>query len=235
MCTLSVISLGDSAGYRVVINRDEERTRPAAIAPMWREVDGVRAIWPTDPVGGGTWVAASERGVVLAILNRNLEPRPVLPPGLRSRGTIIPECIAASGRDDYLRRISKLDVAAFAPFRLVACLPTVSEDGCEVIETIWDRRGLVIRPCVAPPMCYVSSGLGDSIAADRTVLFKQTVALGNMSAFEQDAFHEHAWPGRGAESVMMSRADARTISVTTIDVPRLELGWTPTMTYRSIG
>src|SRR5438045_8012571 len=94
MCTLSVISVPQARwprgpiGLRVVVSRDEQRERPAALAPRWRPLDqshGLpgprRAIWPTDPRGGGTWIAAAESGLVLSILNLNLEPEPILPPG----------------------------------------------------------------------------------------------------------------------------------------------------------
>jgi hypothetical protein len=40
------------------------------------------------------------------------------------------------------------------------------------------------------------------------------------TARAQDAFHAHRWEGRGAESVDMAREDARTVSVTTVEV-----GW----------
>jgi hypothetical protein len=37
-------------------------------------------------------------------------------------------------------------------------------------------------------------------------------------AVAQDAFHHHQWPGRGELSVLMSRADARTVSITTVEI-----------------
>jgi hypothetical protein len=66
------------------------------------------------------------------------------------------------------------------------------------------------------PVCWASSGLGDSVVADRLPLFASMVE-GTPTAAAQDAYHRHAWAGRGAASVWMSRADARTVSVTVVE------------------
>src|SRR5690348_2899943 len=100
MCTLSIIQVPAPSGrgtpsLRIVCNRDESRSRPPASPPRWRAAegaDGVRAIWPMDMEGGGTWLGASDRGLVLSLLNLNQEPRFDARgvPGLRSRGLVVP-------------------------------------------------------------------------------------------------------------------------------------------------
>lgn len=249
MCTLSVIPLGHAAlphlageaGFRVVVNRDEQRDRPAALQPRWRaagEGDG-RAIWPIDPRGGGTWVAASERGLVLALLNVNLEPAPTLPRGMHSRGEIIPRLIDSEGAAEAVSRLSGFDLDRFAPFRVVAVGPDRAgrdwNGGMVVQEARWDRARLVTRALPAGAACFVSSGLGDSRVTPRLELFRELVAAAPVAA-RQDAFHDHAWAGRESTSVMMSREDARTVSVTAVEIrPRTGASRVQVrMTYRPV-
>ena len=65
------------AGYTLLFNRDELRTRGPEIAPSETRTDsGVRYVAPTDSDAGGTWIAANEHGVSVALLN-----------GVESRGS----------------------------------------------------------------------------------------------------------------------------------------------------
>lgn len=239
MCTLSVIPLrrGTSApGLRLVINRDEAEVRAAAVQPRWFDLDpGVRApssptaikadlacpvphatrgIWPVDPVGGGTWVAANERGVAFAMLNKNMDPKPALPTGLRSRGTIIPAIAHVARVPDGVALLRAMDVQRFAPFRLVVS----AAEPCGVRGAVcgWDRRELIVEEFAAP-LCLASSGLGDHLVQERLPLFDEVVRTA-ASAAAQDAFHGHSWVNRPERSVLMRRPGYRTVSVTTVEV-----------------
>lgn len=230
MCTVTIIELGHHAtphlaglsGFRVVVNRDEQRDRLAAMSPRWRPVgdEARRAIWPIDPKGGGTWVGASESGLVLCLLNRNLEPAPELPGGLLSRGVIIPRLISSDSPEEALARLAEFDLDRFAPFRLVLAAPRRptrhGHTGVSVREAVWDRDELSTRAAGPVPACFVSSGLGDSLVECRHDLFASLLASPTPHA--QDAFHRHAWQGREHVSVMMARDDARTVSVTSVEV-----------------
>jgi hypothetical protein len=219
MCTLSIIPT--RGGYRVVVNRDEQRSRAAGQGPAWRTLQegdgkGVRVLWPTDPVGGGTWVAASERGLTIALLNFNLEPAPELPADLISRGSVIPALITARDGDSALDRLAAMDLHRLAPFRLVAMGPTAS--GILAQEARWDRRELVLLDPVRVPACFASSGLGDSLVRPRLELFHEMGHVAGLTPAMQDAFHRHSWPGRRHISVLMFREAARTVSITTMEV-----------------
>jgi hypothetical protein len=231
MCTLSVIQVGRSGaprlagevGFRVVMNRDEQRDRPAALQPRWRWVgdDGRRAIWPIDPKGGGTWIGADDRGLVLCLLNLNLEPAPRLPEVLESRGAIIPRLMRAGDAAGALEVLAGLDHSRFAPFRLAIVEPTrrgrAWDEGASILVARWDRHTLTVLPPAEAPACLVSSGLGDSRVASRLDLFEDMLGQGG-DPESQDAFHRHKWDDRPEASVLMSRDDARTVSITTVDV-----------------
>ncbi|HED54311.1 MAG TPA: hypothetical protein ENJ00_08945 [Phycisphaerales bacterium] len=221
MCTVTVINTakaGGDVGYRLVENRDEQHDRARSEPPIWRPLETGRAIWPTDPVGGGTWIAAAETGLALAILNRNLEPMPDLPGDLLSRGTIIPTLIGSADVESVVDGVSEMDLARFAPFRLLA-VDMAGEDASlpRIVVLEWDLRDLIIETHLDGPVCLASSGLGDSVVEPRVPLFESMVVEPGLRVERQDAFHAHEWADRPEVSVMMRRADARTVSVTTVE------------------
>ncbi len=236
MCTLSVISL-DGGGYRVVMNRDEERTRSRSVDPEWREAGEVRAIWPVDPDSGGTWIAAAETGLTLALVNRFLEPMPELPADLVSRGVIIPRLIDAHGIEEVVDRLSEMEIERHAPFRLLAVDLVMSEEAGEItpriVEMDWDRRELAVETHLSGPVCLVSSGLGDSRVLPRLDLFRSMVVERGLTGEAQDAFHAHTGGDDPAASVMLSRELAWTESVTVIEC-RPDADEPVSMRYRRI-
>jgi len=220
MCTVSIIPLAD--GFRLIVNRDEERDRPPARPPAWRDVPAdpaARAIWPTDPLGGGTWIGASHTGLVLAVLNVN-PPGTARMPGVeraQSRGTIIPSLIHAPSAEAAAGRFASMDHTRFPPVRLVAVQANRDPRGVVIWECWWDGAALAEPRTHPAPACFVSSGLGDACVQVRLPLFQAMVST-SPTPDAQDAFHAHHWPDRPELSVLMCRAGARTISRTTVEV-----------------
>jgi hypothetical protein len=223
MCTVTVIPLfgpgggrcGTRAGFRLVINRDELRTRPIATRPSVATLsNGLRGAWPVDPAGGGTWVGVGAHGLVMATMNVNPTPKPSLPPAkeLISRGTLIPMMLDADSAHAAVSRLAGVDTARMPPFRVVAV------DGRDVIEASWNREELnvTLRPLQA--CCFASSGLGDVRAEPRLGLFDAWMGERGVSPAAQDAFHTHQWADRPEVSVRMCRSDARTVSTTSVRV-----------------
>lgn len=217
MCTLSVIRprAGDDARapvVHIVVNRDERRSRQTALPPAVCEVDGVQVVMPIDPDGGGTWIAATDRGLVFAVLNGSATsdtspevPRP-------SRGLLIPALISSRSIDDVWDRLSTIDGGAHRPWRLVvatsAALLEVEPRGSD----LWRRLGPL-----PDRFMVTSSSLDEARArAMRQELFHEIVAAPDVSA--QRRFHEHQWPDRPELGVVMERADARTVSRTSVSI-----------------
>lgn len=234
MCTVSLIAVqAPSPGLRIVCNRDELRTRPPASPPRWHTLPsggsgaGERGLWPTDTKAGGTWLGASERGLVLALLNYNPKhglPTPLFPPR-QSRGLIIPSLITSKNVAEVARTLSRMDFSLFPGFRLLAIDPpkTSTPDNPNsiypaVLEATWNGRELGTTKLPPGPMCFASSGLGDHRALPRLDVFKRLVLEGGRTAEAQDEFHAHTWPAQPEISVMMSREDARTVSITTVHI-----------------
>lgn len=213
MCTVTVIPTAD--GVRLACNRDELRSRPAALPPALATFGPQRALLPVDPVSGGTWIAVSDAGLIVALLNRNAgttRQRNTAP--RRSRGAIIPALLRCGSLQEALEQALALEAAAFAPFRLVLVdrrvLAEVVSDGAAVHQPVQPAA-------LAAPRLFTSSGLGDElVAGPRAALFVALFTDAARWAAAQDAFHRHQWPESPHLSVRMSRAEARTVSHTCI-------------------
>lgn len=216
------------------MNRDEDRSRAAEGPPAWRDLpNGLRAIWPTDTLAGGTWIAARPTkhkdahgprvpALVVAITNLNPDPPPALPPKsqLLTRGKIIPKVIGSASAEAALGLASTLDFDRHAPFRLVAVDAEDSPVGDErprVLTLAWDGRQVIRTRCPDGPACFPSSGLGDAKVHVRIPLFDELVSA-SPGPVAQDRFHRHRWAERPELSVLMAREDARTLSITTVEV-----------------
>lgn len=220
MCTVSIIPLADHAatgGCRIVCNRDEQRSRPAALPPQRRRFGNHEAILPIDPESDGTWVAATDGGLVLTLLNVNDPDAPREPDGASrtSRGRVIPSLLGVSSVDETFRAALAIDASMYDPFRLLI----VSPGGC--IEVVSDGRRVRCGRAMLgdSPAVFSSSGLGDGmVVAPRRALFDELCDRAPTLDAAQEAFHKHRWSNRTHLSVMMSRADARTVSRTAIDL-----------------
>lgn len=239
MCTLTVVPVTgtasgggaavDARGFRLAFNRDELRTRAKALPPRITECEGGRAVMPIDPQGGGTWIAAGDTGIVLALLNVNPSSagRPSSKPsGMQrsSRGLIIPHLLELDDRQAMVRAACELRANEYAPFRLVIV------DEREVDEIRSDGRSITATTTAygRRPAFFTSSGLGDALVeGPRRALFDEAFTNSSNWLEEQRRFHRHVWPDRRHVSVCMSREDALTVSHTAVEVSER----TVTMTY----
>jgi hypothetical protein len=183
---------------------------------------------PIDPESGGTWIAVNDAGVVFALLNANPEsPASKIPAPRRSRGTIISALADSASAVGALAKALTLPFADVRPFRLLLV------DEHHFIEC-WPHRGRLRRrrTDLLRATMRTSSGLGDALVQrPRRGLFRAFFDDPSDPVVAQDAFHAHHWPGRGAVSVHMCRANARTVSRTTVEVREREVR----LAYRATG
>jgi hypothetical protein len=213
MCTLTLLPLEDEHGrcLRIAFNRDESRLRPTAIPPHRLHFGERTALMPVDPASGGTWIAASDAGIALSVMNINPGDR-LDGASTQSRGKIIPSLLHCTSVDEMLAKLSDLSAVAFAPFRLLIA----SLEGLAVVEHHGKGGQILSRPPLSSPLMFTSSGLGDSLVeGPRRDLF-ESMLLPHPAPRNQDAFHRHTWPDRPHLSICMARPDARTVSHTVI-------------------
>lgn len=214
MCTVSIIRLGDDL-IRLACNRDEQLSRPLALPPRIVRINGQLAVMPIDPTGGGTWIAANEAGVMMALLNRNSIDVQQAPAGLMSRGRIIPILIGCSSAEEAIASASKLDARAYGPFRMALI---DRYDRAQVISDGFEVRVMKLNP-TANAVLFTSSGLGDDLVeGPRRALFDVMMRDQGMNSDTQDRYHRHRWPEREHLSLCMRRSDAKTVSHSIIEL-----------------
>jgi len=204
---------------RVVFNRDERRHRLPGLPPRVVVTGHRRALMPIDADAGGSWIAVNDVGLVVALLNLTATSGEHMPERTaqvprRSRGHIVPALAAGGTIDDARRIMDATDVAAYEPFRAVALHRQ------HWFEARWTgHRFQTQRGPIGRPLIWTSSSLGDEIVSGpRQALFDRLFADRPLTADVQDAFHHHTWNDRPDVSVRMSREDASTVSITTIDL-----------------
>jgi uncharacterized protein with NRDE domain len=207
MCTVSVVPT--ASGFRLMCNRDEQTTRPAALPPRTQRVGSVTATFPTDPQSGGTWIAVTDAGLALALLNRRFSG--VDDPDLRSvrsRGGIIPQLIGARSLADVRRKLKRLRPQSYQGFQLVAIHRRQRLVGTSDGSTLE-----LSMAGIDSPVMFTSSSLGDRDAERvRRPIFESLVCRGRDALDGQRQFHDHRWPDCPSFSVRMKRADAYTVS-----------------------
>ncbi|MGE0638886.1 MAG: NRDE family protein [Thermoanaerobaculia bacterium] len=225
MCTASWLAAGDE--FHFLFNRDERRTRARGLPPRRGNAGATAFVAPIDAEAGGTWIAVSGCGLLLALLNRtanspaDAEPRP----GSVSRGTLIPSLVDAADANAVFARLAATDLHALAPFRLVV------RDGQSgaIATATWNRSSLERRQLDPQSGLLCSSSLGDRRVTDaRTPIWERLRSDGTPLTLEKlRSFERSHEPAPSAESVCMHRDDAETVSQTEIRIdPR-----TVTMRY----
>ncbi len=216
MCTTSWVYQDD--GYDLFFNRDELLTRGAGIPPERFVSRGVRFIAPRDRDAGGTWIAVNENGVTLAIMNYFARDASVdgggAPfPVARSRGEIIPACIAEPTADAVDTRLTLLDPRRwYRPFVLLRVAP----DGEAVT---WTFDGDAIHRRTAHPPVVTSGYRPEEVARRRRARYRELERLrGGISPEVLEEYHRSTDPERTELGVAVEREDAATVSMSHVQV-----------------
>jgi hypothetical protein len=89
MCTVTFIP--KTGGYILTSTRDEHFTRRKAKLPVNYPVHGKKVFFPKDMHAGGTWIASSEDGITICLLNGAFMAHKPSPPYRQSRGLMLLE------------------------------------------------------------------------------------------------------------------------------------------------
>lgn len=142
MCTLTFFPRGEQ-GFILTSNRDEIFSREPSELPTVHDIQGKKLLFPRDPQGGGTWIAASEDGRVACLLNGAFGRHKRNPPYRMSRGIVMLEQFLYNGPciffEDY-------NLKGIEPFTLVI-LDQQPERNITIIK--WDGKDRYISPANA--------------------------------------------------------------------------------------
>ncbi len=227
MCTVVFLAREDG-GYVLAGNRDELDSRAPALPPRRHVVDGLEVAHPTDPDGGGTWIATNAAGLTLTLLNAYQDIarwRPVLP--LVSRGTVVASLMASRRVDEVVAALQRDDADALAwpriaPFLLIAAEPGSTSEPARAAKLHWSGDALTVTPWAAPKMLVASSlePLHVRPVRERALEPLLSTPIGSTSADSvHQAFADHT-PQRGAASLCMHGPIGGTVSHTYVEVDR---------------
>ncbi len=242
MCTISFVP--KLRGFYLAMNRDEKFTRSTALPPAIVDLADRRAIFPREPEGG-TWIAANDAGVCLALVNwHRIERQPVR--SIASRGQVVRALAAKSSDEEIAAGLAALPLRQLRPFRLIAIIPSEQK----VTEWRWDLQRLTRRNHEWRPQHWFSSGFDERKAERvRAGVCASFVAGGvdpgkretsprrkqagvNAAGYSLNALrrlHRSHSPERGPFSICMHRPDAATVSYTEVAVSKRRA----TMRYKS--
>ena len=223
MCTISFVP--NLRGFYLAMNRDEKFTRSTALPPAIVDLADRRAIFPCEPQGG-TWIAANDAGVCLALINwHRIERQPVR--SIASRGQVVKALAAKSSDKEIAAGLAALPLRRLLPFRLIAIIPSEKK----VIEWRWDRDHLSTHKHAWVRRHWFSSGLDEPKAErERGRICKaaqRQKSEGHLDWLRR--LHRSHSPERGPFSICMHRPDAATVSYTEVAVSKRRA----TMRYKS--
>ncbi len=206
MCTISF--LPTRHGFLLAMNRDEQISRPRALAPR-RHWTGTRASLYPSEAGGGTWVGVSDVGLSLALVNWYAKPQRDRALCV-SRGIIIPHLLAAEGLAELAAMFADLPLANINPFRLIA----VSAKERQLREWRWDGKRLTSSRFGWTRRHWFSSGYDEALTNKMRAAVAGTFAKWTPAGLRK--LHQSHLPDEGPFSICMHRMDARTVSYTEI-------------------
>jgi hypothetical protein len=212
MCTISIVTY--AGGLRLMSNRDERLDRAIAREPRVVALRERLAAMPCDPAGGGSWIGVNNAGLMAAVLNRYQMPVRGSGAGSTSRGALVPAALACDSIEGALAALRGLDAARFPPFRLV-----LAQAGAIALVAGDTRETTCAVSRLSGPCMFTASSLGDFLVdGPRRRLFDWLMTDPAAQLRGQALFHRHQWIDKREISVVMRRADAATVSRTTVDV-----------------
>lgn len=198
MCTLSCAYT--ESGYELWFNRDESRFRLESTSPRQYS----NGIWSVDGNSGGTWLGVNQYGVSLALLNGYCGNTSV---NNRSRGEIIPLLLKSRTCDDVASVLHQIPLDVFNSFYLWA----ISKQA--IYLWLWDGHQLMVLDGTKQFMT-TSSFEPDLIVPFREQRYQQLKENHGWQPY----LHYDLYGPASAYSFLMSRPDAKTVSISRICV-----------------
>lgn len=206
MCTLSLMPA--RGGFHLLMNRDEQRSRPLAQPPRLHPCGKLRALYPSEQ-GGGTWIGVNDAGLCAALLNWYARPVLIDRPAF-SRGLIIPTLLGASSNEEAVLFLRSLPLDKLAPFRLFLF------HAGETKGSMLSSDGVNLDECDLPweQSHWFSSGHDEAeasrIRGETAVRAAAEADAGTLPWLQR--LHRSHDPEKGPYSLCMHREDACTVS-----------------------
>lgn len=218
MCTVTY--LPTSEGFILTQNRDESTDRPSAQFPVQQSRNNHQLLFPRDPTGGGTWLAASSQPKIVSLMNGAFVNHERKPPYRMSRGQVVLDAFAYAEAEAFAE---KYQFGGIEPFTLL----WFTLDKIE--ELRWNgERYFLANYTNDQPHIWSSVTLYDPDAeVIRDGWFERWLEK-NPELDESDVLEFHQQRRKGEEhiSVNMCREGLQTVSISKVVVSAKSIGFT---------
>ena len=218
MCTVSWIR--ENNNYQVFFNRDELRVRGKEISPHIQSIKGVQVLAPLDTDVQGTWCGVNDLGITLCLLNLYPKTFKIEARDYYSRGLLLKHLLSLGSIKVIEEYLVIKHLKDSKPFRILY----FDLDGTMVLWC-WDGSHLskIMDDYVQCPLTS-SSYEEDAIIKLRKEYFERM--LHTEKGITEDfliSYHRSQYPYPSAQSVCMSRKDAKTFSFSRVQVSRTDI------------
>ena len=216
MCTVSYVPLDN--GFILTSNRDELSGRLTSLPPdFYLTENGLSLYYPKDPVGAGSWMAASEDERVVCLLNGAFHTHKHQPPYDRSRGLIVLEAFQYETPFDFYQGVNLKDVEPFTMIFVWAGL---------LVEFRWNGKEKHFLSLPNQPYLWASSTLysDDVLALKRSWLTEYLQTNPEPAQEMMMNFHEHGGISDPINGMLIKRSNGlQTLSITSIQLAAHEV------------
>jgi len=184
MCTLTFIP---SSTKEVIItsNRDEHISRGDSAFPVSVAKKQGEVYFPQDPKAGGTWLAASSKGLVAVLLNGAFEKHKHQPPYRLSRGILVLDSFDYKSINEFR---TAYDFTNIEPFTLVQ----FDTHQNHILELRWDGENQFFTPLeYDQPHIWSSATLySQEIRTERNRWFSEWIENSDLNPEKMLVFHK---------------------------------------------
>lgn len=212
MCTVTYISKKN--GYILTSNRDEIASRGRTEFPVQANINGSNVYFPQDPKAGGTWIATSNSGKMVCLLNGAFVRHHHQPPYRLSRGKMVLDIFNFSNFQHF---ISEYDLDNIEPFTLILVEQHLNDISLQ--ELRWDGEKKY-NSLLNPEENHIWSSAPlytPEVRKNREQLFANWIKQNGKSDQSLLDFHKHGGTVNTGNRIFMERTfGPETVSTTQV-------------------
>lgn len=215
MCTVSFLPLSKNE-FLLTSNRDEDIARATALPINAYAIKEQTVFYPKDPKANGTWIAHSEKGFTLCLLNGAFKQHSVKSNYKKSRGLVLLDFF---NYNSINRFTNEYDFNNIEPFTLIIVKSCEINNSILLYELKWDEFATSLKQ-IDSSMPHIWSSVTlytESVMKNREQWFNDWLNKNpNYTKDEILFFHHFAGDNSNDNSLMINRSTKKTVSVTCI-------------------
>lgn len=213
MCTVSFLPKGGN-DFILTTNRDEKDSREIAFPPKAFTHQHSKVIYPQDPKGKGTWVAMSENGFSLCLLNGAFVAHKNNVSYRKSRGLVLLDFFQYNNVNQF---VINYDFKKIEPFTLII---VEYKSSLKLYEIRWDGKQAHLS-FKNPKLSHIWSSVTlytPEMRTEREQWFKEwkRAKTNGVEADDIINFHNTGGKGEKVSDIKMKRPGVSTVSITQI-------------------